>query len=376
MNDYKYFDDLKIELIDGDRGKNYPRNDEMFDKGYCLFLNAKNVTINGFAFDENVFINREKDELLRKGKLSRNDIVLTTRGTIGNVGLYDDKIPYENIRINSGMLIIRNNDSNINTKYLYYQMTSPFIRNQIFNLKTGSAQPQIPITVLKKLKLLVPDKKNQDRIVKIMDSITGKIALNNSINNNLMDLSKKLYKEYFGKIPDTNIKKLGELCDIKYGKGLPTTKIEKEGYPVYGGNGIIGFYHEFMYDKSQVLVSCRGAASGNVIVSKPNSFVTNNSLILECDRKYHHYIKQYSLDNYYYEYTTGSAQPQITIDNIKDIVIKIPCDELLEQFNNQLEILEMAYFSNLEEISKLEQLRDTLLPKLMSNEINLDSIDV
>ena len=185
MNDYKYFDDLNIELIDGDRGKNYPRNDEMFEKEYCLFLNAKNVTINGFVFDENVFITKEKDELLRKGKLNRNDIVLTTRGTIGNVGLYDESVKYDNVRINSGMLIIRNNDSNINTKYLYYQLTSPFIRDQIFSLKTGSAQPQIPITVLKKLKLLIPDKNIQDRIVKVMDSVVNKINLNNEINNNL-----------------------------------------------------------------------------------------------------------------------------------------------------------------------------------------------
>ena len=135
MFNYKYFDDLSIELIDGDRGKNYPKNDEMLEKGYCLFLNAKNVTLNGFVFDENVFITKEKDEILRKGKLNRNDIVLTTRGTIGNVGLYDDKITYDNVRINSGMLIIRNNDNNINTKYLYYQLTSPFIRSQIFSLK-------------------------------------------------------------------------------------------------------------------------------------------------------------------------------------------------------------------------------------------------
>ena len=190
------------------------------------------------------------------------------------------------------------------------------------------------------------------------------------------ELEKNLYKEHFKDLSDDNTKKLGELCNIKYGKGLPTTKIEKEGYPVYGGNGIIGYYHEFMYDNSQVLISCRGAASGNVIISKPKSFITNNSLILECDRKYHYYLKQYSLDNYYYEYTTGSAQPQITIDNIKDIVLSIPSDELLESFNKQMENLELKYFSNLEETSKLEQLRDTLLPKLMNGEIDLDNIEI
>ena len=69
------------------------------------------------------------------------------------------------------MLIIRNNDSNVNTKYLYYQFKSPFIRNQIFNLKTGSAQPQIPISILKNLRFLIPNKMTQDKVVKILDAL-------------------------------------------------------------------------------------------------------------------------------------------------------------------------------------------------------------
>ncbi|MGX2947576.1 restriction endonuclease subunit S, partial [Frederiksenia canicola] len=96
-------DDI-FEIIDGDRGRFYPKANEFFDKEYCLFLNAKNVTKNGFDFLNNQFISKEKDEQLRKGKLSRNDIVLTTRGTVGNIALYDENIEFENVRINSGMV--------------------------------------------------------------------------------------------------------------------------------------------------------------------------------------------------------------------------------------------------------------------------------
>ena len=73
------------EIIDGDRGKNYPTADEFSDEGYCLFLNAKNVTSTGFNFATCMFVTKEKDEVLRKGKLSRGDVVLTTRGTLGNL---------------------------------------------------------------------------------------------------------------------------------------------------------------------------------------------------------------------------------------------------------------------------------------------------
>lgn len=70
--------DLDLSVIDGDRGKNYPHSNELLSDGYCLFLSANNVTKNGFVFNNNVYINKEKDEVLRKGKLIRNDIVITT----------------------------------------------------------------------------------------------------------------------------------------------------------------------------------------------------------------------------------------------------------------------------------------------------------
>ena len=101
------FKEAPLEMIDGDRGKNYPKQDEFTEDGFCLFLNAKNVTDNGFNFETKMFISQEKDEILKKGKLQRGDVILTTRGTVGNVAFYSENIPFDNIRINSGMLILR-----------------------------------------------------------------------------------------------------------------------------------------------------------------------------------------------------------------------------------------------------------------------------
>lgn len=99
-------------------------------------------------------------------------------------------------------------------------------------------------------------------------------------------------------------------------------------------------------------------------------------MILEVDRLYHHYLKEYCLLNPFFAYTTGSAQPQITIDNIKDIIIKIPDATILEDFNNKCESIETKYFLNIEQNETLEQLRDTLLSKLMNGEIDLDNIEI
>lgn len=77
--------DGPLEIIDGDRGSNYPKQQDFAPIGHCLFLNAGNVTESGFNFSDCAFISSEKDAALRKGKLRRSDIVLTTRGTVGNV---------------------------------------------------------------------------------------------------------------------------------------------------------------------------------------------------------------------------------------------------------------------------------------------------
>ncbi len=100
------FGSAPFEIIDGDRGKNYPKQDEFSDSGFCMFLNASNVTRNGFDFSQCQFITEQKDNVLRKGKLEREDVVLTTRGTIGNAVFYNESVPYENLRIISRLKIV------------------------------------------------------------------------------------------------------------------------------------------------------------------------------------------------------------------------------------------------------------------------------
>ena len=148
------------EIIDGDRGKNYPTADEFSEEGYCLFLNAKNVTSTGFNFDTCMFVTKEKDEALRKGKLSRGDVVLTTRGTLGNLAFYTKAIPFEHVRINSGMVILRMKQDVVNEVYFIeqFKMQLVDIREKI---ASGSAQPQLPISTMNKINILIPDIEKQ-----------------------------------------------------------------------------------------------------------------------------------------------------------------------------------------------------------------------
>ncbi|VTU08084.1 type I restriction-modification system, S subunit [Actinobacillus porcinus] len=186
-----------IEFIDGDRGKNYPKIDEFKEQGYCLFLSAKNVTNKGFLFDEKLFISQEKDGLLRKGKLSRGDIVITTRGTVGNVALYNDIVPFDNIRINSGMVILRCNQQKYSTVFLDIVFRSEFFQNQIKGLVSGSAVPQLPIKDLKNLKMPNLSLENQKKVIDMVGRLENKIQLNTQINQTLEQIAQTIFKSWF-----------------------------------------------------------------------------------------------------------------------------------------------------------------------------------
>ncbi len=202
--------DAPLEIIDGDRGKNYPKTNDYQDDGYCLFLNASNVTEDGFNFDNLKFISKEKDETLRKGKLIRNDIVLTTRGTVGNVAYYDKKINYENIRINSGMVIFRTNPELLDHRYTYYFLRSNLFFDQMLSMKTGSAQPQLPIRDINKIRIPIPSLEEQKRIAHILGTLDDKIELNQRINQTLEGIARAVFQSWFVDFDPVRAKMAGE----------------------------------------------------------------------------------------------------------------------------------------------------------------------
>ncbi|HEU6656004.1 TPA: restriction endonuclease subunit S [Streptococcus pneumoniae] len=186
--------DNLFDIIDGDRGKNYPKSDELFSEEYCLFLNTKNVTKNGFSFDTKQFITKTKDKLLRKGKLERYDIVLTTRGTVGNVAYYDELIKYKHLRIKSGMVILRPKTPNLNQKFIIHVLRN----NNYSRVISGSAQPQLPITKLKKILLPLPPLALQNEFADFVVQVDkSQLAIQKSLEE-LETLKKSLMQEYFG----------------------------------------------------------------------------------------------------------------------------------------------------------------------------------
>ena len=191
----KTLEQANITVTDGDRGKEYPKSSEFFDSGYCLFLSAKNVTKNGFSFLDTQFISEEKHRKLRKGVVKKGDIVLTTRGSVGQFAYYDQTVNFENIRINSGMVTLGCLNSELESDFFYALSKSSLIARQIDSAAFGSAQPQLTVKIIKSLKLPVPPIPEQQKIAKILSTWDKAISTTERLIDNSKQQKKALMQQ-------------------------------------------------------------------------------------------------------------------------------------------------------------------------------------
>lgn len=297
--------------------------------------------------------------------------ILTGRvGTLGELNFINRKVwPSDNV------LIISPKEGNCHIEFLYHYLKTIDFKS----LNVGSTQPLITQTDIKSLKISLPDENKQKQIAEILSSLEDKIELNRRINANLETMASALFKKWFVDIGDElpkgwRMRTLGEVINIVYGKGLSTDKLLKIGYPVFGGNGVIGFHDKFLYDEPQIIIGCRGAGSGNIKQTYPKSFVTNNSLVLEIPKDSdlnRFYLKYFLRTVDITEFVTGSAQPQITIENLKHLKVLIPSLETLRKFSDMISEFDKLSLNNEMENKNLEITRDSLLPRLMSGKIRI-----
>lgn len=163
--------DSLCELIDGDRSSNYPSGNDIVDHG-IIFLSTSNIKNNKLDYSDLKFITEEKFKSLRKGKLEKNDIIITLRGTIGSVAIFDND-NYETGFINAQMLIIRPKLANSN--YLHNYLTSYIFKKQLEVISSGSAQPQLTKRDLSSIKIVLPSNNEQEKISNILLSIDNEI---------------------------------------------------------------------------------------------------------------------------------------------------------------------------------------------------------
>ena len=188
-----------VDVIDGDRGHNYPNGDELQTIGHTLFLSASNVTVNGFKFVNNQYITELKSESMGNGKLIENDIVLTSRGSIGHIAWYNKEIMQQvsYMRINSGMLILRTLGL-INSSILTQLLKSPLGKKKIDLISFGSAQPQLTKKDVSNNELIFPlSKLEQTKIGNYFQKLDYLIELQDQELQKLKNIKKASLAKMF-----------------------------------------------------------------------------------------------------------------------------------------------------------------------------------
>lgn len=313
------------------------------------FLSYKDVFNNYYAPEKlNTLVNStEKDR--QKCSVKRGDVFLTrTSETTDELGMSCVALKdYENATFNGFTKRLRPLTEEIVPEYAAYFFRSSYFRAQCQSLASLITRASLNDGMIRRFKIRFPkEKKCQEKIGKILLTYDSLIENNTKRIRLLEKMAENLYKEWFvrfrfsghekvemenGLPKGWKVKRYEEELNVKYGKGLPTNRLTEDGFPVFGSNGQIGFYTSYMYDTPQILISCRGASSGVVNISLPKSFVTNNSLVCELTDKTEsvfEYLKYYFLNTNLVQYQTGSAQPQITINNVVKLKMLVPSHEV------------------------------------------------
>ena len=393
--------DAPFEIIDGDRGTNYPKQDEFNQNGYCLFLNAKNVTTDGFAFDECYFISKEKDEILRKGKLRRNDIVLTTRGTVGNIGFFNERIPYEHIRINSGMVIIRPDPEDILPEYTHQLFK--YLKGDFDVFATGSAQPQLPIRDLKEISFSLPPIPEQRAIAGVLSSLDDKIDLLHRQNKTLEGIAETLWRKMF--VEERNNSATACLNDyVSCINGVSykspelnpskTALVTLKSFNRYGGFSVDGFKEFTGKHKVQQIVLEGDLVVAHTDITQEAEVLGNPALIISSpiydtlvismdlvkvvpkmdwvSKEFLYFLmRSREFKHHCLGCANGTTVLHLNKEAIPTFEFSIPDKSKESEFTKLAKDLIRQVFVKHRQIRTLSRLWDTLLPKLTSGEVRV-----
>ena len=266
------------------------------------------------------------------------------------------------------------NENLVAPKYLYYKM----LTFDLMNYNEGTTIPSLRTQTLNSLELEIPSINTQKKIVSILNSLDSKITLNSMINNNLEQQALALFDHMF---PNVSIGNgyIGDIIIPKRGKGLLSKNAIPGDVPVVAGGLEPATYHNVSNTVSPVLtISASGANAGFVNLWHKPVWSSDSSFIDHSMTKdvYFWYVMLKKRQKEIFDSQTGSAQPHIYPKHIAEMHVCKLNQKDIDRFIDLVTPLFEKIGKNKIENDKLISLRDTLLPKLMSGELDVSAIDL
>ena len=327
-------------------------------------------------------LNNSSTKLLRK-----DDIIISARGTVGELAM----IPFP-MAFNQSCYGIRAKDG-IDSTFLYY-----LIKHSVRKLKAmthGSVFDTITRDTFANIEVSIPDIETQQRVAKMLADIDDKVENNQRINNNLEQQAKALYKDWFfdfspfsteGNLPNGwRLGTVGDIIQLHDSKRVPLSGSERDKmekiYPYYGATSLMDYVDNYLFDGIYLLLGEDGTVVDSlgfpILQYVYGQFWVNNHAHIITGKE------GFSVEELYLFFSltniksivTGAVQQKVSQQNLKKVPAIIPSKEALSAFDDLIQPI-FAQIRNLrDENAHLADLRDTLLPKLMSGEIDVSDIE-
>lgn len=326
-------------------------------------------------------LNNSSTKLLQAG-----DIIISARGTVGEIAT----IPFP-MAFNQSCYGLRAKKEIVTADFLYY-----LIKHNIHVLKKnthGSVFDTITRDTFAGIEVDIPDMDSQSKIAEILSNIDEKIEVNVRINENLLAQAQTLYKQFFpygvqDDLPDGwRIGTVGEIIEIHDSKRIPLSgadrsKMEKKIYPYYGAASLMDLVDNYIFDGKYLLLGEDGTvvddAGYPILQYVWGQFWVNNHAHILTGRLGYDVESLYMLfkQTPVKSIVTGAVQPKISQANLRSVQVVIPPEHNLREYNDLVEPLFSLFRANEEECKTFTALRDTLLPKLMSGEIDVSAVQL
>ena len=259
-------------------------------------------------------------KLVPKGAI----LVAMYGATIGRVGILGIEAT-----TNQAVCHVVPDPEKASTRYLFHALRGCF--DDFVAKGVGGAQPNISQQIIRQTPIFLPELSEQRRIAAILDQADALRAKRRAALAQLDEMARAMFVEMFG-LPKSNpygwpLKRIAEVCSPKQWPTITSEDLLPSGYPVFGANGVIGYFSEYNHAEPTVLVTCRGATCGTINICEPKSYVTGNAMALDDPAKdlvavpyLATVLKIRGLE----DAISGSAQPQITRQSLAPVHIPIP----------------------------------------------------
>ena len=318
--------------------------------------------------------------------MPKDAVLFTSRAPIGYVA-----IASQSVCTNQGFKSIVVNEK-ADPLFVYYLLK--YNKDAIEAMGSGTTFKEVSGKTMRAVKVRIPlDVSYQKRIAAVLDSLDTKIENNERINDNLLAQAQMLYKQFFpygvqDDLPDGwRIGTVGEIIEIHDSKRIPLSgadrsKMEKKIYPYYGAASLMDLVDNYIFDGKYLLLGEDGTvvddAGYPILQYVWGQFWVNNHAHILTGRLGYDVESLYMLfkQTPVKSIVTGAVQPKISQANLRSVQVVIPPEHNLKEYNDLVEPLFSLLRANEEECKSLAALRDTLLPKLMSGEIDVSAVQL